>query len=79
MKHLEEYAHNNHFSPVDMAVRYIMANQPDKALDSIEKGFEIHDPVIIYIATKMFNLDPLFKNSRFITICEKMNLPLPKN
>jgi len=78
MKHLEEFAQNNPISPIDMAYRYITANQPDKAMDCIEKGFEIHDPVMIYIATKMCNLDPLFKNPRFIAICEKMNLPLPK-
>ena len=76
MKHLEEYAQNNPISPVDMAYRYIIANQPDKAMDCIEKGFEIHDPAVIYIATKMLNLDQLFKNPRFIAICEKMNLPL---
>jgi len=79
MKHLEEFAQNNPISPIDMAYRYIIANQPDKAMDCIEKGFEIHDPVMIYIATKMCNLDSLFKNPRFIAICEKMNLPLPKS
>ena len=77
--YLEEYAENNPISPFDLAFRYIYANQPDKAMDCIEKGFEIHDPGMIYIATKMLNLDPLFKNPRFIAICEKMNLPLPKN
>jgi len=48
-------------------------------MDYIEKGFEIHDPAMTYIATKICNLDPLFKNPRFIAICEKMNLPLPKS
>jgi tetratricopeptide (TPR) repeat protein len=79
MKHLEEFAQNNPISPIDMAIRYITANQPDKAIDCIEKGFEIHDPVMIYIATKMLNLEPLFGTPRFIAICEKMNLPLPKS
>jgi TolB-like protein len=79
MKHLEEFAQNNPISPIDMAFRYITANQPDKAMDWIEKGFEIHDPAMIYIATKMLNLDPLFKNPRFIAICEKMKLPLTKS
>ena len=78
MKHLEDYAQNNPISPVDMAVRHVMVNQPDKVMYSIEKGFEIHDPAMIYIATKMFNLDPLFRNPRFNAICKKMNLPLPK-
>ena len=79
MKQLEEFAQNNPISPIDMAYRYIAANQPDKAMDAIEKGFEIHDPAMTYIATKMLNLDQLFKNPRFIAICKKMNLPLPKS
>jgi len=76
---LEKIAENNPISPLDMAMRYIMANQPDKAMDWLEKGFELHDPGMTYIATKIFNLDPLFNNPRFIDIVKKMNLPLPKN
>ena len=76
---LEKIAKNNPISPLDMAMRYIMANQPDKAMDWLEKGFELHDPGMTYIATKIFNLDPLFNNPRFIDIVKKMNLPLPKN
>ena len=78
LKHLEKFAENNPISPFELAFRYIMANQPDKAMDWLEKGFELHDPVMTYIATKMFNLDPLFNNPRFIEIVKKMNLPLPK-
>lgn len=78
IKHLEDNAQNNPISPVDMAVSYGMENQPDETMDSTEEGFEIHDPAMIYIATKMFNLDPLFRNPRFNAICKKMNLPLPK-
>ena len=74
---LEKFAENNPISPIDMANRYIMANQPDKAMDWLEKGFEIHDPAMTYITTKICNFDPLFKNPRFIAICEKMNLQLP--
>jgi TolB-like protein len=79
MKHLEEFAENNYVSPVDMATRYIMANKPDKAMDWIEKGYEIHDPGMPYISTHCFSMDPLFSNPRFIDIIKKMNLPLPKN
>ena len=79
MKNLEKFAENNPISPIDMAIRYIMANQPDKAMDWIEKGFEIHDPNMPYITTRMYSFDPLFSNPRFIDIIKKMNLPLPKN
>ena len=76
MKHLEEYSENNHIGPINMAIRYMYANQPDKAMDWIEKGFEQHDPKTIYIAS-IFDFDPLFNNPRFIAICKKMNLPMP--
>ena len=78
MKHLEKFAEDNSVGSTDMALRYIMANKPDKAMDWIEKGYETHDPSMPYITTHCFNLDPLFSNPKFIAIIKKMNLPLPK-
>lgn len=75
---MELVAQTSNSSPIDMAVWYVYAERPDKAMDWLEKGFEIHDPVIPYIATGMFSLDTLYENPRFINILEKMNLPLPK-
>ncbi len=77
MKYLEKYAENNPISPFDMTMRYIIADQPDKALDWIEKAFEAHDPQITYITASGRFFKQLFENPRFITICEKANLPLP--
>jgi TolB-like protein len=79
LKHLEKYAENNYISFIEMAFRYIIANQPDKAMEWIEKGFESHDPIMTYITKSAQIFAPLFGNPRFITICKKMNLPLPKN
>ncbi len=79
MKHLEKFAETNYVGFLDMSYRYLFANQPDKAMDWVEKGFEMHDPQMTYISTEMYNHDPLFKNPRFIAICEKMKLPLPKS
>jgi TolB-like protein len=76
MKHLERFAENNPISFMDMAMRYIMADQPDKAMNWIEKGYEIHDPQMTYITSRMYYLDPLFTNPKFIEIADKMNLPL---
>ena len=76
LKHLEKYAENNPVSFFDMSFRYIIANQPDKAMDWIEKGFELHDPQITYIAATGRFFEQLFGNPRFIAICEKANLPL---
>lgn len=76
---LEEFASNNPVSFMDMSQRYIIANQPEKAMEWIEKGYEIHDPQMTYITTQAYHLDPLFTNPRFIKIAEKMNLPLPEH
>jgi len=78
LKHLEKFAENNYVSFQDMAFRYLVANQPDKAMDWIEKGFEMHDPLMTYITTPAQYFDRLFGNPRFIAICKKMNLPLLK-
>lgn len=79
MNHMEEYSENNYISPIDMASTYIMANQPDKAMDWLEKGFEQRDPKMPTIASIFTEFEPLFNNPRFIAICKKMNLPLTKN
>jgi tetratricopeptide (TPR) repeat protein len=77
IKYLEKYAENNYIGFADMAFRYIIANQPDKAMDWIEKGFESHDPLMTYITKSAQFFESLFGNPRFIAICEKMNLQLP--
>jgi hypothetical protein len=69
-------AKTNFVSPNLMARRYIQVNQLDKTMDYIEKGFEMHEPSMPYIATRG-NFEPLYNNPRFIDILEKMNLPLP--
>ncbi len=66
-----------YLAPVEMAYRYMMADQADKAMEWIEKGFEVRDPVMPYIATHGFLCEPLYDNPRFIEILQKMNLPLP--
>jgi len=78
MKYLEKYAEKYPTSPLDIAMRYIMADQPDKAMDWIEQGFEIHDPQTTYITATGGHFEQLFGNPRFIEIVEKMNLSLPE-
>ena len=76
---MKSFASGNPVSPMDMACRYIYADQPDKAMDWLEKGYEIHDPNMPYITTHGYNLDPSFSNPRFKDIVKKMNLSLPNN
>jgi TolB-like protein len=73
----EDSAKNKRIRPIALAIFYIKSNQPEKALEWLEKGFEIHDSQMIYITTQMYHFDPLFENPRFIDIVVKMNLPLP--
>lgn len=79
MRQSEVLAQKGYFSPFEMGIRYRWVNQPDKAMEWFEKGFELHDPNMVYINTSFNSRDPLFSNPRFIAIVEKMNLPLPKN
>jgi len=74
MKYMEKFADANYIGFFDMTYRYIIANQSDKAMDWIEKGFESHDPLMSYITQTAHILEPLFGNPRFIATCEKMNL-----
>jgi len=76
LRQLEVLAQKGYYPPPYMAARYMMVDQPDKAMEWIEKGFEVHDQNMVSIATKGL-FEPLFDNPRFIEILQKMNLPLP--
>lgn len=76
--HLEKFAENNYVQFLEMAARYIVADQPEKAMDWIEKGYELHDPHLTFISAKGHFGEILFGNPRFMAMCEKMNLPVPK-
>ncbi len=76
LSHLEKFAENNFVSFAEMALRYLFAGQPDKAMNCIEKGYELHDPLMPMITSKIFFQDAFSGNPRFIAICEKMNFQL---
>ncbi len=77
LRQQEIIAQHEYVPPVEMAVRYMMVDQKEKAMEWIEKGFEMRDPNMPYIATHIYLCDPLFDDPRFIDIVQKMNLPLP--
>jgi len=79
IKYMEQYGENNYIGFFDMTFRYIIANQPGRAMDWVEKGFKSHDPLMAYITRSGHVLEPLFENPRFIDICKKMNLTLSKS
>ena len=63
--------------PMDMAWRYILIKQNDKALDWLEEGYETHDQNMPYMCTGLCAFDALYDNPRFTAIVEKMKLPMP--
>ena len=60
------------------ANRYLHLNQDEKALDHIEKNYEMRRTDIAYLRTNMYYYHRLKDNPRYIALLKKMNLPLPK-
>jgi serine/threonine-protein kinase len=73
---MEERTQTEYINPFELAVRYSLLGNYEKAMDWLEKGFELRDQNMPYIATGFFS-DSLYTNPRFIAIMEKMNLPMP--
>ena len=75
----EEKAKNGYVVPMIMAIRYLQVGEHEKALDWLERGYEVRDQSMPYITTDIYFTRPLFDHPRFIALMEKMNLPLPSN
>jgi len=61
------------------AERYIKLGNKDKAIECLEKDYEIRGTFMPYISTKFPVYDQYKDNPRYVEILRKMNLPLPKN
>ncbi|MFC2124727.1 adenylate/guanylate cyclase domain-containing protein [Bacteroidota bacterium] len=57
--------------------RYLKLNNYDKAMDCLEKEYEIREMFMTYITTNLDIHDQLKDNPRYIELLKKMNLPLP--
>ena len=77
LRRLEVRAQHEYVQPIEMVIRYMMVDQKEKALEWIEKGYELREQSMPYIATHLCFCEPLFDDPRFIRIVQKMNLPLP--
>jgi TolB-like protein/Tfp pilus assembly protein PilF len=72
----EEIAKAGFMPPCLMAMDYAKINKHDKALDWLEKGIEIHDPMMPYIGCGDFRPYIPKDNPRYVALLKKMNLPL---
>ncbi len=59
--------------PIGIAVAFIRANNFDKAMEWIEKGYEVHDQDMPYIFT-LSEFKPLRSYKRFLDLEKEMNL-----
>jgi tetratricopeptide (TPR) repeat protein len=66
-------------NPGVMAIIYIAGNKQEQALECLEKGYELHDPQMPYIAAGGYPFDSLYTNPRFLAILDKMKLPHPQS
>ena len=65
--------------PMELAIAYMKANQNEKVMNMIEKGYENRDHTMPWIVTRANFFESLFDNPRFVAIVEKMNLSFPEN
>jgi eukaryotic-like serine/threonine-protein kinase len=64
--------------PSDIAIFYTAAGEMDKAVEWIEKGLEIHDPVLPYLGLYSF-FDGLRPDPRFQALLRRIGLQLFEN
>ena len=76
---LDQLENNHVLGPGDMAMRYALVKKYEKALEAIEKAYEIRDPNLPYLTTKFSCFQPLYKDPRFIAVVEKMGLTIPEH
>ena len=70
---LTAHFHRSYASPTDVAILYLFAGDKSRALDWLEKGHELHDPAMPYIAALPI-YDSLRADPRFQALLRKMNL-----
>ncbi len=75
----EKYGNDCYMSADVKAERYIKLGNIDKAMESLEKGYEIRGNFIPYISTKYPYYNQFKDNPRYVEILRKMNLPLANN
>ena len=73
----EKYGNDCWMSGGIKAERYLKLKKYDKAMDCLEKEYEMRDMSITYITTKKRLYDQLKDSPRYINLLKKMNLPLP--
>ncbi len=61
-------------SPADLSWLYACSGNKERALDYLERGFEVHDMNVTLLKLPIF--DCLHNEPRYQALCKKMNLPI---
>jgi tetratricopeptide (TPR) repeat protein len=65
------------FMPCGIALRYLDARDDDRAIDWLEKAYDVRDPALPYvIASPVY--EPLRSNPRFQALARRMSLPVER-
>jgi hypothetical protein len=75
IRQLEILAEKGHPQYLEMAFRYYVINQNDKAIEYLEKADKVRDQWVTGIGTGGTS-SRLYDNPRFIALLKKRNLPL---
>lgn len=71
---LTVHFHRSYATPIDVGMLYLFAGDKSRALDWLEKGYELHDSTMPYIAAWPC-YDSLRADPRFQALLRRMNLP----
>jgi hypothetical protein len=64
-------------NPWRIAVVYAFRREPDKMFEWLDRAFTLRDPRMLNLRSQEF-FDPYNSDPRFIALCEKVGLPVPK-
>ena len=79
VRQFELLAQEKYVSTSTLASRHYSNGEYSKAIDDLEKGYELHEPMLPYLAAGENGFVNLYDSARFIAIVKKMNLPLPED
>ena len=75
----EKYGNDCYMDGGVKTERYIKLGNNDKAMEALEKGYEIRGVDMPYISPRFSYYEQLKDNPRYVEILRKMNLPLANN
>ena len=70
---LVAHFHRSYVNPIDIVSLYVEAGETSRAVDWLEKGYEVRDQSMPYIGWPIF--DSLRSDARFQSLLRRMNLP----